>query len=111
MIACRITQTNQNHQNHRWTTFEFIRNIQADLKSGEARPIFISYPATTSVEVILRTRITPEDRILSFVHCDQQITCAQCDHTIEPCFPAVFTVDVINPSWNTISCEGDGKAQ
>ena len=44
-------------------------------------------------------------------HYNYQGANAQCDHSIEPDAPAVFVVDVINPIWNTISCEDDGESQ
>ena len=51
------------------------------------------------------------DRKLSFEHCNQQWNGAQCDHAIEPGFSAVFTIDIVNPLWNAISCKDDGNSQ
>ena len=68
----------------------------------------------------LATRTSCDDRTLaesvplSYLpseHCNYQGANAQCNHSKEPGLPAVFAVDVVNPVWNTISCEDDGEAQ
>ena len=66
------------------------------------------------------TRTSCEDRTLlesdplSYLpseHYNYQGSNAQCYHSIKPDASAVFAVDVINPVWNTISCEDDGESQ